>query len=142
MSTDNRNLDLLSDVTTRLKGDFSVTNRLPDGANNIHPGPLAGDRERDVALVVRLIGGSSTRRGSRTQAGRLIQVKLEVSSTYFETKPTRWPYELFDAIEDLLEGLGGGGRGPDGRGGSISPTFDPQQNRYVADATYRYQTIH
>lgn len=142
MATDNRSYDLLADVVERLRADGAVTAELPDGANDIHPGPLVADRDPDVALIVRLISGSATRRGRRTQSGRLVQVVLQASATHFETQPTRWPFDIFDAVEDSLEGLGGGGRAPDGRGGSIEPQFDPSEQRYLADATFRFQTIH
>lgn len=141
MST-NRSKALLFDIVRRLRGDFSVTNRLPDGADDVHPAPVARPRDTDVDLVVKLIGGSGQRRGSKTQQTRQVQIRLEVATDYFETKSTGWLYELFDAIEDSLDGLGGGGRAPDGQAGGLGPEYDDSTGRFVADQTYRYTTIH
>lgn len=144
MSTNNRSFDLLDDAATRLKNTAAVTDLLPDGAANIHAGPTARDPSQrdDVELVVRLAGGSAERRGARSQASRLVQVRLGVRTTEFERRGPAWVLQVLDAVEAALGGLGGGGRGPDGLGGAIDPQHDPEEDRYVADTTVRFTTIH
>lgn len=158
MSLPNRSGDLLTEVLARLRdpsgaeygeegyGDgmyaVSIPSMLPDGADNIHPRPRKGKREKDVSLNVGFAGGSAVRSGRTTRGTRLVIVQLEVSPEYFEAQPTSWPYDVLDAVEARLEGLGGGGRAPDGRGAGISPVYDPDKDRYVADTTFRYATVH
>jgi hypothetical protein len=140
MSAGNRSAALLSDVLSRLKEASAVTDHLPDGAENIHPRPQKGAREESVSLNVGFAGGSGERRGPSTRSTRLVIVQLEADPEYFEGQPTRWPYEVLDAVEATLEGVGGGGRAPDGRGAGLAPAYDPEKDRYVADTTFRYVT--
>jgi len=140
--TDNRSKDLLQDVLTRLKADATVIGLLPNGKNDIHPMPRPDDRDADVSLNVGFAGGSSRGSGRSTRAERLVQVQIEASPEYFEQQPTGWMYDVLDASEAVLEKLGGGGRAPDGRSVGISPSYDESQDRYVADTTERFATIH
>lgn len=142
MSTPNRSRDLIIDTVTRLKNATAVTNQLPDGAANIHPGPVVHEREEQVSLVVREIGGSATRRGRTTEATHLVQIRVEASASYFESQSRLWIRDVFDATEAELEGLGGGGRAPAGRGGGIQPQYNAERNRYEADTTVRFRTTH
>ena len=141
-AVDNRSGQLLEDALDKLKNDTTLTDLLPDGSGNIHPAPRDDDREADVSLNVGFAGGSAVGMGRTTLGERLLRVQLEVSPDYFETKGTYWMYDVLDQVESVLEGVGGGGRAPDGRGAGIEPTYDDQQDRYIADATHRYATVH
>lgn len=142
MSTSNRSKDLLSDLITELEAASAVTSALPNGAGDIHPGVVPRDRDAEADLIVTLIGGSAERQGVRAVKTRLVQVRLEAARDFYESKPTSWLYDLFDAIEVECEGLGGPARAPDGQAGGLGPVYDAERGRYLADQTFRYATIH
>lgn len=138
----NRSADLLNDVLTRLKNNAELTALLPDGADNIHPKPRPVDRELDVSLNVGMAGGNARGEGRTERAERLVQVQLEASPEHYESQATGWMENVLDVVEAELGGIGGGGRAPDGRSVGISPVYDEAQDRYLADTTERFATVH
>lgn len=137
-----RTYDVLTDVVALLEATPAVTDLLETGADDIHPGWPAHAREDRVALGVKIIGGSSTRRGRLVQATYRVQVRLEWSPDWHEQQPTRWPYRLTDEIAAVLDEASAGDGVPLGQAGVIDPQYNAERNRHMADSTYRYTTMH
>lgn len=137
-----RTYDVLLDVVTLLKNTPAVTDLLDSGAADINPGWPRHGRDDQVTVGVRIIGGSSSRRGRLLQATYRVQARVEWSPDWHSDQSTGWPYRLSDEIAAALDEASAADGVPLGQAGVIDPQYSDERGRWLADSTYRYTTIH
>ncbi len=140
---DARRYELLLAIYRQLQSS-GVVDLLPNGADDIAPGQTpdaAWDDADDAVLVFRAIAGDTQQRIGGTKPETQIQVILEWSTEYHDEAVSFWHQQVFDAVDAALDEFAPGQYIALGGEGGADAQPDNDRNRYLADRTYRYQTI-